>query len=121
MTATPVWQDSDILPPQEGKHNHLALAAATASAVQDTGVTGASVALGPQFITLIGNCEWYITFSDDGVNTIVDPVVATATCMGPYAAGLQVPYRVNPNQRYFKAISTAGGVLKWYLSSGPGQ
>lgn len=116
-----VLQDSDVLPPQEGKHNHLTLVGATASAAQDTGVTGATVALGPQFITFIGNAEWYITFSDDGANTVTTPAVATATCMGPYASGLVVSFRVNPPQRYFMAISTAGGALKWYISSGPGQ
>ena len=114
-----VLQDSDILPPQEGKHNHLALVAATASTAQDTGITGATNALGPTFITMSCNADWNVVFSMDGTSTVTVPVVATATCW-PVAANTSVSFRVSPLQRYFRAISTAGGALKWYLSSPAG-
>lgn len=116
-----VLQDSDILPPQMGLMSQTNLAAATASTAQDTGITEATAALGPQFITLIGAAEFYIVFSVDGTSTITDPVVATPTCMGPYPASVPVNFRVSKLQRYFKLISTPGGNVKWYLSSGPGQ
>lgn len=116
-----VWQDSDILPPQEGLISQVTLVAATASAAQDTGIDGSTVAKRSAFVSLCGTAEWYIAFSSDGAATVTTPVVATATCFGPYAAGVVVPFRVNPLQRYFMAISTPGGILKWYVSSGNGE
>lgn len=116
-----VLQDSDILPPQMGLISQIILGAATACDAQDTGVTEATVALGVQFVTLMSTAEFYIVFSVDGTSTITVPVAATATSFGPYPAGVPVNFRVSKLQRYFRAISTPGGILKWYLSSGPGQ
>ena len=115
-----VWQDSDYSPPIDGGTNLVTLVAATASAATDTGVTGATVLLGPQFITFSCTADWSLVMSKDGSSTITTPVVATATCF-PYLANTPVSLRITPTNRYFKAISTGGGALKWYLSSGPGQ
>jgi len=113
-----VWQDSDFSPPIDGGINLVTLAAATASAATDTGV-GDTVTK-PQFITMSCNADWNVVFSKDGTDTITAPVVATATCF-PVAANAWISLRITPTNRYFKAISTAGGALKWYLSSGPGE
>ena len=115
-----VWQDSDILPPQVGLVVLTTLAAATASAAIDTGTDGTTEAKRSRFITMTCNADWNVVFSVDGTSTITDPVVATATCF-PVAANTWVCFRVNPAQRYFKAISTAGGALKHYISSGGGE
>ena len=115
-----VWQDSDILPPQDGLVQLLTLAAATASNATDTGIDGTTETKRSRFITMCCNADWNVVFSVDGTSTITAPVVATATCF-PVAANVWVNFRVNPLQRYFKAISTAGGALKWYISSGPGE
>ena len=121
MIPRSVVQDSDILPPQDGLVSQVTLTAATATSAQDTGITEATVALGTQFVTFLSTAEFYIVHSVNGTSTITAPVVATATCMGPYPASIPVSYRVSKAQRYFRAISTPGGILKWYLSSGPGQ
>ena len=116
-----VLQDSDILPPQDGLISQVTLTAATATAATDTGITEATIALGVQFVTFMATAEFYIVHSVDGTSTVTAPVVTTATCFGPYPAGVPVNFRVSKLQRYFRAISTPGGILKWYLSSGPGQ
>lgn len=121
MSATVLREDADILPPMDGAISQVTMTAATATAAQDTGVTGASIALGSQFVTFMSTAEFYIVFSNNGTSTITTPVVTTATCLGPFPAGVQVPFRVNPTQRYFRAISTPGGTLKWYRSNGPGE
>jgi len=120
MSDTIVREDADILPPMQDAISQVTLTAATATAAQDTGITGATNALGPQFVTFMSTAEFYIVFSKDGTSTITTPVVTTATCMGPFSAGVSVDFRVTPQQRYFRAISTPGGILKWYLSNGPG-
>lgn len=120
MSATILREDADVLPPEQDAVSQVTLTAATATAAQDTGVTGATIALGPQFVTFMSTAEFYIVFSKDGTSTITAPVVTTATCFGPFPAGVQVPFRVSPTQRYFRAISTPGGTLKWYRSTGPG-
>ena len=120
MSDTILREDADVLPPEQDAVSQVTLTAATATAAQDTGVTGATIALGPQFVTFMSTAEFYIVFSKDGTSTITTPVVTTATCFGPFPAGVQVPFRVTPTQRYFRAISTPGGTLKWYRSTGPG-
>ena len=120
MSDTILREDADILPPMQDAISQVTLTAATATAAQDTGVTGATNALGPQFVTFMSTAEFYIVFSKDGTSTITTPVVTTATCMGPFPAAVSVDFRVTPQQRYFRAISTPGGTLKWYLSNGPG-
>lgn len=120
MSDTILREDADVLPPEQDAISQVTLTAATATAAQDTGVTGATLALGPQFVTFMSTAEFYIVFSKDGTSTITTPVVTTATCFGPFPAGVQVPFRVTPTQRYFRAISTPGGTLKWYRSTGPG-
>ena len=120
MSDTILREDADILPPMQDAISQVTLTAATATAAQDTGVTGATNALGPQFVTFMSTAEFYIVFSKDGTSTITTPVVTTATCMGPFPANMSVDFRVTPQQRYFRAISTPGGILKWYFSNGPG-
>ena len=120
MADTILREDADILPPMQDAIFQVSMTAATATAAQDTGITGATIALGPQFVTFMSTSEFFIVFSKDGTSTITAPVVSTATCMGPYPAGMSVDFRVTPTQRYFRAISTPGGTLKWYLSTGPG-
>ena len=120
MSDTILREDADILPPMQDAISQVTLTAATATAAQDTGVTGATNALGPQFVTFMSTAEFYIVFSKDGTSTITTPVVTTATCMGPFPTAVSVDFRVTPQQRYFRAISTPGGTLKWYLSNGPG-
>jgi hypothetical protein len=120
MSDTILREDADVLPPMQDAISQVTMTAATATAAQDTGVTGATNALGPQFVTFMSTAEFFIVFSKDGTSTITTPVVSTATCFGPYAAGTSVNFRVTPTQRYFRAISTPGGTLKWYLSTGPG-
>lgn len=120
MSDTILREDADILPPEQDAISQVTMTAATATAAQDTGVTGATNALGPQFVTFLSTAEFFIVFSKDGTSTITTPVVTTATCFGPYPAGASVNFRVTPTQRYFRAISTPGGTLKWYRSNGPG-
>jgi hypothetical protein len=121
MSQTILREDADILPPMDGSISQVTMVAATATAAQDTGVTGATIALGSQFVTFMSTAEFYIVFSNNGTSTITAPVVTTATCWGPFPSGTQVALRVNPTQRYFRAISTPGGILKWYRSNGPGE
>ena len=121
MSQTVLREDADILPPMDGSIGQVTMVAATATAAQDTGVTGATIALGSQFVTFMSTAEFYIVFSNAGTSSITAPVVTTATCWGPFASGTQVPFRVNPTQRYFRVISTPGGTLKWYRSNGPGE
>ena len=120
MSDTILREDADILPPEQDAISQVTMTAATATAAQDTGVTGATNALGPQFVTFCSTAEFFIVFSKDGTSTITAPVVTTATCFGPFPSSVQVPFRVTPTQRYFRVISTPGGTLKWYRSSGPG-
>ena len=120
MSDTILREDADILPPEQDAISQVTMTAATATVAQDTGVTGATMALGPQFVTFCATAEFFIVISKDGTSTITVPVVTTATCFGPFPSSVQVPFRVTPTQRYFRVISTPGGTLKWYRSSGPG-
>lgn len=114
-------------PPKAGKINVLTLAAATASTAQDSD----QLASGTRYLTAVCNAEWYILFTSNGKSdstSLPAPVIATTgvdatvdgRCWGPIAAGVEFHRELTPDDRYFRAISTAGGVLRWYLSSGVG-
>lgn len=105
-----------ILPPRQGEIRVLALTT-SASAVQDTGIAAGGQT---RFVTVVSNVDAYITFSDDGTNTITDPdETNTSTDARTWllTAGVPQPFTVSPVERYFKAKGSAAGYLRWYVSS----
>lgn len=114
-----------ITPPKAGLVQVLTLAANTASTAQDSDHAG----VGTRYITAICSAEWYIVFTSNGkddTTSLPAPVVATTgvgttvdgRCWGPIAAGAEFHRELGLDDRYFRAISVAGGLLRWYLSSG---
>lgn len=105
-----------ILPPKEGAISVLALTT-SASAVQDTGIVSGTVA---RFVTLVSDVACYVTFSDDGTNTITDPdETNTSTNARTWRIGADQPanFTITGTERYFKAKGSAAGYLRWYVSS----
>ena len=111
-------------PPKAGKIQVLTLAANTASSAQDSDHAGS----GARYLTAICNAEWYILFTSDGTSAAGSlPAPNTATtgvgttvdgrCWGPIAAGAEFNRELGTDDRYFQAISIAGDLLRWYLSS----
>ena len=113
--------------PKAGKIKVLTLTAATASSAQDSELSTA----GRRYMTAVADAEWYILFSSNGksdTTSLPAPVIATTgvtttldgRCWGPIPAGTEFHRELSPDERYFRAISTAGGILRWYLSSDVG-
>jgi len=121
-----VEQDSDYSPPTEAAINCVALVAATASAIQTTGILGTPAAPAG-FISIGCDVVFFLTFSANGSETspgtVTDPVIAAVSgatrTMGPYQPGV-ISLRAGPMRRSFKVISASAGTFRWYLSNGPG-
>lgn len=111
-----VIQDSDVLPPKTGLVTTTTLAANTSCTEVDTGIDESSVAMRPQFITLICDQQFYFLF---GVTGMAAATVAAAA--GPFSAATPYSFRISKLERYFRAISTPASSLRSWLSSGPGQ
>lgn len=115
-----------VSPPKAGGTKVLELVAATASTAQD----GGNALQARRFLTAVCDAEWYVLFTSDGTDaeeSLPAPDIAATgvddtidgRCWGPIAAGQEFHRELGPGERYFRAISTEGGLLRWYLSSGP--
>lgn len=106
-----------VLPPMEGAISAIAITT-SASTAQDTGVSPNNA---PRYVTLISDVAFYITFSNDGLNSaITDPDGAAVTGDARtwfVPANTQANFLAGNTQRYFKARGTGAGTLRWYVSS----
>lgn len=100
-----------VHPPTEDNIGVVAIST-TVTAEQDTGVTKA---LGPRQYNFVANVDVYLVFS--GASTITDPViagVASGTNCFLVPANTIVTFELSARSRYFVAISTTTGYLRWY-------
>lgn len=112
-----------ITPPRAaGKPGVMAIST-TASAAKDTGDVK-----GYRYVSFIANQEWYIIFAGKSdATSLPDPVIATTgelgagsvdgRCIGPFPAGVVIPFTLGAEDRYFKVIAGAVGILRFWESS----
>jgi len=118
-------QEADQHPPVVATINVLTLAAATASVAQLAVSNGGTTLPGarPRFVTFVCDQVFGITFGVGGnAAGPADPVIASTAGDSRtmvYPANTPVRFRIDPAHRFFKAISTPGGTLRWYESEGP--